>query len=175
MTDFGETFQAFRQILCICPSCSHLHHLSDIRIKSDKTPAKTWLDEFKEKWDLQKEVQIKFDKEKVELKAKFALEGRKEADKLFQKAISPDIKKLNFDPHDIKPISNPVDFLVFKGMDKNVKIKKDIDDIIFFSKKSKNKELIEARKQVKKAIAKNEYHWNVARVTDDGQITLGDK
>ena len=25
------------------------------------------------------------------------------------------------------------------------------------------------------AIDKNEYHWNVARVTDEGQITLGDK
>ena len=170
MSELGQTFQNFRQILCLCPSCKTLNHLSDIRIKSDKTPEKTWLDDYNDKISLQRDVQIKFDKEIKEIKAKFALEGREEANKIFQKAISPEIKKLNFDPHDIKPISNPVDFLVFKGMTE----KSDVE-ILFFSKKTKSKELIEARKQVKKAIAKNEYHWNVARVTDEGQITLGEK
>ena len=170
MSDLGLTFQNFRQILCLCPSCNKLNHLSDIRIKSDQTPEKTWLDKHHDKLQIQSKIQSKFNLEKQELMKKFSEEGRKESYKLFQKAISPDIKKLKFDPHDIKPISNPVDFLVFRGM-----TKRSVVDILFFSKKSKSKDLIEARKQVKKAIDKNEYHWNVARVTDEGRITLGEK
>ena len=42
-------------------------------------------------------------------------------------------------------------------------------------KKSKDKALNEVRKTVKETIENEEYDWRIARVTDNGVITLEDK
>ena len=58
--------------------------------------------------------------------------GRKQAQKVFNKAISPSFRELRYDPFDIKPVLNPIDFVVFKDMTK----KKVVNDIVFLSKET---------------------------------------
>ena len=94
--------------------------------------------------------------------------GRKAAKKFFNKAINADIRKLKLDPYDIKPILNPADFLVFKGMNS----KGLISDIVFLSKQIENPNINRLRTQVKTVIEDNNYEWQVARIDNTGQIEL---
>ena len=72
----------------------------------------------------------KFEKIADKLREKAVDKGRKEAEKIFNKVINPAFRSLKLDPFDIKPVLNPIDFLVFNGMNK----KDDINKIIFLSK-----------------------------------------
>ena len=75
---------------------------------------------------------------------------------------------MKLDPYDIKPILNPIDFLVFKDMNsKNL-----ISDIVFLSKKIENQNINRLRAQVKDVIEDNNYEWQVARIDNTGQIEL---
>ena len=80
--------------------------------------------------------------------------------------MSPQLQALKLDPYDVKPISNPVDFVVFNGMDK----KESVNDIMFLSKQINNPELNTIRKQVSKAISDKKYQWQTCRVSNEGEI-----
>ena len=94
--------------------------------------------------------------------------GRKEAQKIFNNAISPSFKALGYDPFDVKSIFNPVDFVVFRGMN----IGDNISEIVLLSKQCENTFLCQIREQVKCAVLKNEYKWQVARIDDNGSIVF---
>jgi predicted Holliday junction resolvase-like endonuclease len=85
---------------------------------------------------------------------------------VFNNAINPDFRRMKFDPMDIKPVLNPVDFLVFKGMNKS----EEITDLVFLSKKLENPMINRLREQVKTSIENNSYEWLVARIDDEGKI-----
>ena len=88
-----------------------------------------------------------------------------------RQCFDSDLAKLPYDPYDIKALWHPIDFLVFNGLNE----KKDVDNIIFLSRKSKDKELTDVRKSVRKTIDKEDYEWRIAKVDDKGTITLEDK
>ena len=73
---------------------------------------------------------------------------------------------MKFDPIDIKPVLNPVDFIVFQDMNKTEKI----SDLVFLSKKLENPMINRLREQVKTSIEKNKYEWQVARINEKGKI-----
>jgi len=163
-----EEFQQFRKILCICPCCNELSRVSDLKLKIKGREVKTWLDKFDKRREIIDRKEEKFREIESELRKKSVEKGRMEAQKSFNKAISPDFKALKFDPFDIKPILNPIDFVVFKGMNKIREIK----EIIFLSQQLKNPALNKIRIQVKNSIQKKKYHWQVARINERGVINL---
>jgi len=87
---------------------------------------------------------------------------------VFNKAILPSLKILKLDPYDVKPILNPVDFIVFKGMNK----KDFVSEIVLLSKTCNFESLCFIRKQVKDVIAKRNYDFQTARIDDLGNITF---
>ena len=161
-----EEFQEFRKILCICPECGKIVRLSDFHLKVKGKVAKTWLDEYNKEQLAMETKEERFGEIEGKLREVAREKGRKEAERAINKAISPELKALKLDPYDIKPILNPVDFVVFKGMDK----KDAVSDIILLSKAIKNKELNILRWQVKKTIEKKKYDWQVARIDEKGNI-----
>ena len=168
MTELFTEFQEFRKILCICPCCSDIFRVSDLRLKVKGAVVKTWLDRYqKEKQEILKKEEG-FEAIEEKLREKSREKGRKEAEKVFNNAISPSFKALKLDPFDVKPILNPVDFVVFKGMNK----KEVISDILFLSKFYNSPVLNITRKQVETAILNNRYEWQVARITDEGKISF---
>jgi predicted Holliday junction resolvase-like endonuclease len=164
-----EEFQEFRKILCVCPECGEIVRVSDLRLKSKVKVKKTWLDDY-EKRSLQMDrKEEEFYEIESKLREAAVEKGRKKAQKLFNKAIKTDLRKLKLDPYDIKPILNPVDFLVFKDMNS----KDIISNIVFLSKTIENKNINLLRAQVKKAIENKNYEWQVARIDNTtGQIEL---
>jgi predicted Holliday junction resolvase-like endonuclease len=163
--EFGE-FQEFRKILCVCPECGEIVRVSDLRLKTKGKVKKTWLDDYELRslqMDLKEE---EFNEIERKLREAAVEKGRKEAQKVFNKAIKADFRKMKLDPYDIKPILNPVDFLVFKDMNR----KDTISDIVFLSKQIENQNINRLRDQVKNVIEDNNYEWLVARINNMGQI-----
>lgn len=163
-----EEFQQFRKILCVCPDCETIVRVSDLKLKAKGEAVRTWLDDYEEKCKGMDKKEEKFEEIADKLREIAVTKGRKEAEIAFNKAINPTFKLLKFDPFDIKPILNPVDFLVFKDMNK----KEIVDDIIFLSETCKNPILNELRTQVKNVIKKEKYDWQVARIGKKGEIGI---
>lgn len=163
-----EEFQQFRKILCVCPDCGTIVRVSDLKLKVKGTTTKTWLDEYEAKSRAISDKEIKFEKIADKLREDAVKRGRKEAENIFNRVINPAFKSLKLDPFDIKPILNPIDFLVFKGMNKN----DSISQIIFLSKTCDNSVLNTLRVQLKKSIQEKKYDWQVARISDEGNISI---
>lgn len=163
-----EEFQEFRKILCVCPECGEIVRVSDLRLKSKGKVKKTWLDDYEHRSLQMDKKEEQFNEIEGELREAAVEKGRKAAQKVFNKAIKPDLRKLKLDPYDIKPILNPVDFLVFKDMNS----KDPISDIVFLSKKIENQNINRLRAQVKTVIEDDNYEWLVARIDNTGQIEL---
>ncbi len=166
MIGMFQEFQEFRKILCLCPHCGSIVRVSDLRLKTKGPPVLTWLDRFEKKERNLEKKERKFEEKEDELRKKAREKGRREAEKVFKKAIYPSFNALKLDPFDIKPILNPVDFIAFDGMNK----KESINNIVFLCKKYKCPSLKSARRQIKIAISKNKYDWQVARIDEKGYI-----
>ena len=166
MIDLFEEFQEFRKILCICPCCSELVRVSDLRLKTKGPAPRTWIDDF-EKLDQALNTKInKFEEKEEKLRELARERGRKQPEIIFNNAIIPALKALKLDPFDIKPIMNPVDFVVFKGMNKEGAV----SDIIMLSRKCASPTLNTLRQQVKTSVINKNYEWQVARIDDKGTI-----
>jgi len=161
-----EEFQEFRKILCVCPDCGKIVRLSDLKIKSKEEAEYTWLDDYEYRERLLCGREAKFDAVKGELREAARAKGRRQAEVVFNNAIKQDFRRMNFDPTDIKPVLNPVDFIVFQDMNKS----EEITDLIFISKKLDNPMINMLRDQVKSSIEKRNYEWLVARIGDEGKI-----
>ena len=161
-----EEFQEFRKILCVCPECGKIVRVSDLRLKTKVQVQKTWLDDYEFRSLQMDQKEEEFSEIERKLREVAIEKGRKEAQKVFNKAIKADFRKMKLDPYDIKPILNPVDFLVFKDMNS----KDIISDIVFLSKKLENQNINRLRDQVEHVIKDENYEWLVARINNIGQI-----
>ena len=161
-----KEFQEFRKILCICPCCGEFVRVSDLKLK-DKGPApRTWLDDHEKKEMQMEKKEEWFGEREQKLRESAREKGRKAAEKVFNNAISPAFKALKLDPYDVKPILHPIDFVAFKGMNKQDMI----SSVLFLSKACNNTILNKIREQVKDAILKKKYDWQVARIDEKGEI-----
>ena len=161
-----EEFQEFRKILCVCPDCGKIVRLSDLKLKTRTETEITWLDYYEYRERLLSGRETEFDAVKNELREAARIEGRRQAEVVFSNAIKQDFRQMKFDPSDIKPVLNPVDFIVFQDMNKTEKI----SDLVFLSKKLENPMINRLREQVKTSIEKNKYEWQVARINEKGKI-----
>ena len=140
--------------------------LSDLKLKTKVETDTTWLDYYEYRERLISGREAEFDAIKGELREAARAEGRRQAEVVFNNAIKRDFRKMKYDPTDIKPVLNPVDFVVFQDMNK----KDEITDLVFLSKKLKNPIINKLRTQVKTTIKKKKYEWLVARIDNEGKI-----
>ena len=162
-----EEYQTFRRILAICP-CGKLHRVSDLQLKSKaEIKEKIWLDKFDlESNKLLIEEQA-FEEQKEKLRQAEIEKGRKEAEKAFYKVVCPSLRKLKLNPFDIKPILHPIDFIAFNGMTNE----ESISDIQLLAREQ-CATLAPIRKQIKRAVEAKKYNWQVARIDDNGNISM---
>ena len=176
MSELLETFQSFRTIYCVCPSCNNLMRLGDIRLQYAGVAPKTWLDEHEAKVIVLKKKEEKFQEDEKDMRKKATEKGRAQVPILVKQCFDKNLAKLPYDPYDIKALWHPIDFVIFNGLNKLNEKKSDvIDDIVFISRKSKDKGLNEVRETIKETVENEEYDWRIARVTDKGVVTLEDK
>jgi len=162
-----EEYQAFRRILAVCP-CGKLHRVSDLQLKSKaEIKEKTWLDDFDIESNKLFAAEQAFEEQKEKLRQAEIEKGRKEAEKAFYKAVCPSLRKLKLNPYDIKPILHPIDFIAFNGMTSE----ESISDIRLLTREH-CAFLAPIQKQIKRAVETKKYDWQVARIDDNGNISM---
>ena len=184
MADALDLFNEFKTILCMCPHCSSLLRLSQLRLRSDVPAPKTWLDEY----DLKK---IKLEKEDekisqreykqdelIKKKKDIATQrGRKKVVSIVLDSLDPTSTKMlkKYSPFDVKPIIHPVDFVIFNGDYEAKKTnyrKKSIQEVVFFSKKSENSDMLNLQESVDECVKKKNYDFKIAQIANDGSVTF---
>lgn len=165
MKELVDVFQSFRKILCICPCCGEIVRLSDLHLKYSGRAPKTWLDEYElEDLSLQEKERL-FEEKAEELRQKSVERGRQKVPLLVEKCLCPEFKKLKYDPYDIKAVMDPVDFVVFDGMNAGEEIR----SISFLSRKP-GQNLTVVTESLRLTVNKGNYDWKVARITTDGKV-----
>ena len=184
MADTLDLFNQFKTILCLCPHCSSLLRLSQLHLRSDVPSQKTWLDEYDLKKiklgngrkDFSERIQTKrIDKgEKKEATQR----GRTKVvntvlNSLHSSSSTNMLKKYN--PFDVKPIIHPVDFVIFNGdyeAKKTKYKKKKIQEVVFFSKKSENSDMLNLQKSVDECVKNKNYDFKVVRINNSGNVSF---
>ena len=124
MADALDLFNEFKTILCMCPHCSSLLRLSQLRLRSDVPAPKTWLDEYDlKKMKLEKKEekvsQMEYEQDELIKKKKdiATQRGRKKVVSIVLDSLDPTSSRMlkKYNPFDIKPIIHPVDFVIFNG------------------------------------------------------------
>jgi predicted Holliday junction resolvase-like endonuclease len=167
MKELIDAFQSLRKILCICPCCGELVRVSDLHLQYKGKVAKTWLDIYElDLVSLQTKEQ-EFEEKEDELREKAIERGRAKVPKIVNTCLCNDFKKLSYDPYDMKPVMNPVDFVVFDGLNEGKAVK----DITFLTRTPciAMRPMIES---LKAAVDKENYDWKVARITTAGKVNF---
>ena len=184
MVNALEIFNQFKTIFCLCPHCSSLLRLSQLHLRSDVPSPKTWLDEFdlkkiklenKEEKISQKEYE---QEELIKEKRKKAIQrGRTKVVNMVLNSLhstsSNMLKKYN--PFDVKPIIHPVDFVIFNGDYEAKKTKyreKKIQEVVFFSKKSENSDMLNLQKSVDECVKNKNYDFKIVRINNNGNVSF---
>ena len=172
---FVDIFQQLKTILCLCPHCSSLLRVSQLHNLHSTAPApRTWLDDYD--GQIQK-LQIKDDNvsrkedklysQEKEMRKKSAERGRKKVVNTVLKSMDDYFSKKKYNPYDIKPIIHPVDFVIFNG-DHD----KQVNEVVFLSKKSKNPNLAALQKSVDECVEKKNYDFKTAKISNEGKVTF---
>ncbi|MCF7910150.1 hypothetical protein K9L16_00565 [Candidatus Pacearchaeota archaeon] len=80
----------------------------------------------------------------------------------FSEQLAPFLPKFPYSPTECRFIGKPIDFLVFKGMDK-----KEIEEVVFVEVKSGKSQLSSSEKKLKNAIQRKKVSWKEYRVPED--------
>ena len=171
---FVDIFQQLKTILCLCPNCSSLLRVSQLHLRSTAAAPRTWLDDYD--GQIQK-LQIKDDNvsrkedklysQEKEMRKKSAERGRKKVVNTVLKSMDDYFSKKKYNPYDIKPIIHPVDFVIFNG-DHD----KQVNEVVFLSKKSKNPNLVALQKSVDECVEKKNYDFKTAKISNEGKVTF---
>ena len=81
---------------------------------------------------------------------------------MFSEQLAPFLPNFNFKPTECKFLGNPVDFIVFKGLDN-----KKVDEIVFVEVKSGKAKLSNVEKSLKEAVKNKKVHWEEYRVPEE--------
>ncbi|MCX6654347.1 MAG: hypothetical protein NTY03_04405 [Candidatus Bathyarchaeota archaeon] len=160
---FINAFQDLRTILCICPCCGELVRASELHLSVHGKAPKTWLDEYEAELTQLAEKEEEFEAAYEEIRDKAVERGRNRVVEKACSCLDSSIARFKYDPYDIKAIFNPVDFVVFDGLNAG----RELNDIAFLSKGRRGDSLL---KSVDKTVKDRSYTWKVARVTDEGGV-----
>ena len=171
---FVDIFQQLKTILCLCPNCSSLLRVSQLHLHSTAPSPRTWLDDHDDQMQkLQNKsdrVTTKEDKlysQEKEMRKKSAERGRKMVVNTVLKSMDDYFSKKKYNPYDIKPIIHPVDFVIFNG-DHD----KQINEVVFLSKKSNNPNLAALQKSIDECVEKKNYDFKTAKISNEGKVTF---
>ena len=169
-----DIFQQLKTVLCLCPHCSSLLRVSQLHLRSTAAAPRTWLDDYDEqiqklkiKDDGVSRKEDKLNSQVAEIRKKSRERGRKRVVSTVLKSMDDYFSKKKYNPYDIKPIIHPVDFVIFNG-DHD----KQVNEVVFLSKKSKNPNLAALQKSVGECVKKKNYDFKIAKISNEGKVTF---
>jgi len=140
--------------------------LSDLHLKYSGKAPKTWLDEHElDVVSLEKREQL-FEEEEKKIREKSIERGRKKVPLMVKQCLCPEFGKLEYDPYDIKAVMDPVDFVVFDGLNEGEEIR----SVTFLSRARSTSDQNTVIETIKRTVSKGKYDWRVARIATNGKV-----
>ncbi|MFQ5885197.1 MAG: Holliday junction resolvase-like protein [Thermoplasmata archaeon] len=164
-------FQKARTILCLCPCCSEIVRLSDLKLRYEGVTPETWLDKYQRSVSRFEAQLARFRDAEAGIREEAREKGRKKARKRVVDIIDSALPGCKYHPQDIKAVLHPIDYVVFCGMTEG----DEIDKIARLSVETDDNSLRRVRRSIERTIDGESYSWNVARVLDDGTVNCTEK
>ena len=159
-------FAIQRNIFGVCPHCQELFRLSDIKISYRKKFARDWYG------NLEKQEE-KIDDERMNLEETLAAIREKAQELARQRhlprmlrQVDPVFTPLGYYPQDVKAVFDPMDFVIFDGMNRAGKVKR----IVFMDEYNTDERIRRIQSSIENAISKERYGFQSIRLTKDGRI-----
>lgn len=164
---FLSDFHEFQNILVICPECGEIYRLSELKLFYRGKVKHTWLDNLRTKEQKVERMEEKLEEEREQIKAQAQEKGRKQLPRLLRKCL-PAICAHGYYPQDVKALFDPIDFVVFDGMN----LKQNVRRVVLFDGPTADKRREKIQTSIKNVIKKGNYDWQTVKLDDEGRIAI---
>ena len=164
-TNAFDVFRDFQNILIVCPDCGEIHRLSDLKLSYRRKPKRTWWDELVDADAAAWEAEERLDEKRKDIRQKAVEKGRKQLPKLLKRCV-PVIAAHGYYPQDVKAMFDPVDFVIFDGMNTRPAVRR----VVLLDGPAKDKRRETAQRSIQSALKKGNVEWKTIRLDERGQI-----
>lgn len=158
---FIGLFKAQRNIFGICPSCGEIFRLSDIKISYRRRFPADWHDKLLAEEERISDKEDELEERLAEIREKATEHARKVLLPRLLRKVDPLFTKLGYFPQDVKAIFDPIDFVVFDGMNRTEKVKR----IVFMDHETEDMGQRAIQKSIERTIDKEKYGWETIRIS----------
>jgi predicted Holliday junction resolvase-like endonuclease len=158
-------FQDFRRILGVCPCRDEVFRLTDLMIAYRAKPTVTWLDSLEADEDRQQRAEDKFAKNEQRICELAKERGRQALPSLLREA-EPVFACRGYFAHDVKPLFDPVDYIIFDGMNAPSAVTR----IVLFDGPALGHARERTQRSIQRALEAGNYEWKTVRMGKDGRI-----
>lgn len=163
-SDLVSAFQEFRTIFGICPCCGEVFRLSDVSLYVKGKRPRTIFDELTERGNALDRAEARPDEKEGGLREQAREKGRRLAKRSLRR-IDPVFSGRGIDPQDVKVIFDPIEYVVFDGMNVDR-----LRGVMLMDRAPNTATRERIHKSVQGAIRKGNYGWATLRITANGQV-----
>ncbi len=164
--DLISSFHNFQKILVICPTCKQIHRLSELKLSYRGRAKRSWLDKLRDDVEKVEMAEERFEEQRGEIKMKAQEKGRRQLPGLLKKCV-PVIWAHGYYPQDLKALFDPIDFVIFDGMNLKERVKR----IVLFDGPAHDGKRVKIQNSIKKVINKGNYEWYTVKLGETGRIS----
>jgi len=169
MRSFGNLinfFEAQRNIFGICPHCRELFRLSDIKISYKAKFGRDWYDKLEEQEEKLQEEQIRIEETLKKIRQRTIERTRKVYLPKMLMQADPVFTPLGYYPQDVKALFDPIDFVIFDGMNRDDKVNR----VVFMDEHNTEDEIRRVQHSIETAIKHGKYSFQSVLLAKTGQI-----
>ncbi len=159
------TLQDFRRILGVCPCCGEIFRLTDLMIAYRAKASVTWLDRLEADEERQQRTEDKFSEDERQIRELAKERGRQALPRLLREA-EPVFACRGYFAHDVKPLFDPVDYIIFDGMNASPAVTR----IVLFDGPALSDARERVQRSIQRAFEAGNYEWKTVRMGKDGRI-----
>lgn len=160
-----RALEDFRNILGVCPHCGEVFRLTDIAISYHGRPRRSWLDSLEEDESRVARAEERFQEKLGAIREEARERGRRQLPRLLRKA-EPIFSCRGYFPQDAKALFDPVDFLIFDGMNRRARV----DRVVLFDGPADSRARERVQRSIERAVRAGNYGWDTIRLGKDGRI-----
>lgn len=159
-------FQIQRQIFGVCPCCGEIFRLSDCNVYARTKPKPDWMDQLAAKSAVLDRTENRIEEQAEAVREKARERGKRQAQARIRK-MDPIFAPRGLQAADAKILLNPVDFVVFEGLNGG-----SVRHMTFLDRKSTNDQRRAIQESIGETLHAGRVEWRTIRVADDGGMKM---
>ncbi len=163
--DLVAALRELQSVLCICPCCGELFRLSEARLFYAAPPRRTWFDDLERERERLEKAEDRFEEERKKLQEI----SRQSVERELRRALrqrDPVLTPRGYYPKDARPLLDPVDFVVFDGMNLQNRVRA----VVLLDHVAEDRGREQVQVSLERALERGNVGWTLVRVEDDGRV-----